>query len=204
MNQTGFHPPRFVGAPEDPRSDDCRHFLATLAGARAAVRYRAEDVVRVLEEVRPQIGCPTSIRVDRGTEFVARKLDLWAYRRLVTIDFSRPGKPIDNACVDSFNGRSPAECLNVHRFLTPAESAKKPEDWRRYYTEERPHGAIGTKVSISSVKSDGAAGPPLCRSRKIPPSGGAENGCGARRLPKQPPPISSGINNPDSRGRTDR
>ena len=111
--------------------------------------YRAEDVVRALEHVCPKIGYPKTIRVDQGSEFVSRDLDLWAYTRGVTLDFSRPGKPTDNAYIEAFNGRFRAECLNAHWFLTLADAAEKMEDWRRYYNEERPHGAIGHKVPIS-------------------------------------------------------
>jgi putative transposase len=76
------------------------------------------------------------------------------------LDFSRPGKPTDNAYIEAFNGRFRAECLNQHWFLTLADAAEKLEDWRRYYNEQRPHGAIGYKVPISFIKSDGATGPP--------------------------------------------
>ena len=112
--------------------------------------YRAEDVVRTLEQICPVIGYPRTIRVDQGSEFVSRDLDLWAYTRGVTLDFSRPGKPTDNAYIEAFNGRFRAECLNQHWFLTLADAAENLEDWRRYYNEERPHRAIGNKVPISS------------------------------------------------------
>jgi transposase InsO family protein len=64
-------------------------------------------------------------------------LDLWAYQRGVTLDFSRPGKPTDNAFIEAFNGRFRAECLNAHWFLNLADAQKKMEDWRRYYNEAR-------------------------------------------------------------------
>ncbi len=64
--------------------------------------YRGEDVVQVLEKICAQVGYPTTIRVDQGTEFVSRDLDLWAYTRGVTLDFSRPGKPTDNAFIEAF------------------------------------------------------------------------------------------------------
>jgi putative transposase len=67
--------------------------------------YRGEDVVRTLEEVCVAIGYPKTIRVDQGTEFVSRDLDLWAYAKGVTLDFSRPGKPTDNAFAEAFNSR---------------------------------------------------------------------------------------------------
>ncbi|WP_404863186.1 IS3 family transposase [Georhizobium sp. MAB10] len=122
--------------------------------------YRAEDVVRALEQVCPIVGYPKTIRVDQGSEFVSRDLDLWAYAKGVTLDFSRPGKPTDNASIEAFNGRFRAECLNAHWFLTLADAAEKMEDWRRYYNEVRPHGAIGHKVPISLLNPDGATSPP--------------------------------------------
>lgn len=97
--------------------------------------YRAEDVVRTLEQVCPEIGYPKTIRVDQGSEFISRDLDLWAYTKGITLDFSRPGKPTDNAYIEAFNGRFRAECLNAHWFLTLADAAEKMEDWRRYYNE---------------------------------------------------------------------
>lgn len=76
-------------------------------------------------------------------------------QRGVVLDFSRPGKPTDNAFIEAFNGRFRAGCLNQHWFLTVADAAEKLEAWRRYYNEERPHGAIGSKVPIMLTKSGG-------------------------------------------------
>lgn len=122
--------------------------------------YRGEDVVRSLEKVCKKIGYPKTIRVDQGSEFISRDLDLWAYANGVMLDFSRPGKPTDNAFIEAFNSRFRAECLNAHWFLTLADAQKKMEDWRRYYNEERPHGAIGHKAPITLFNHDGAASPP--------------------------------------------
>ena len=94
------------------------------------------------------------------TEFVSRDLDLWAYRNGVVLDFSRPGKPTDNAFIEAFNGRFRAECLNAHWFLSLADAQEKVETWRRYYNEDRPHGAIGNKPPISLQNPDGAPSPP--------------------------------------------
>lgn len=104
------------------------------------------------------MGFPETIRVDQGTEFVSRDLDLWAYQRGVTLDFSRPGKPTDNAFIEAFNGRFRAECLNTHWFLSLADASKKLGDWRNY--EERPHGAIGNKPPIALLNRDGVTSPP--------------------------------------------
>ena len=117
--------------------------------------YHGEDVVATLDQVCRKVGYPKTIRVDQGSEFVSRDMDLWAYQRRVTLDFSRPGKPADNA----FNGRFRAECLNQHWFMILADAAEKLEACRRYYNDERPHGAIGNKVPIMLRKSGGATSP---------------------------------------------
>ncbi len=122
--------------------------------------FRGADVVEILERVGRELGFPATIRVDLGTEFVSRDLDLWAYQRGVTLDFSRPGKPTDNAFIEAFNSRFRAECLNAHWFLSLADTKEKMEDWRKYYNEERPHGAIGNKPPIMLLNHDGAASRP--------------------------------------------
>jgi len=71
---------------------------------------------------------PATIRVDQGTEFVSRDLNLWAYQRGVTLDFSRPGKPTDNASIEAFNGRLRVECLNARLFLSLADAREKLDD----------------------------------------------------------------------------
>jgi putative transposase len=125
----------------------------------ARFSYRGEDVVQTLELTCAVVGYPKTIRVDQGSEFISRDLDLWAYARGVTLDFSRPGKPTDNAFIEAFNGRFRAECLNTHWFLTLADAREKLEGWRRYYNEDRPHGAIGNKPPISLVNPGGAPSP---------------------------------------------
>jgi putative transposase len=122
--------------------------------------YRGEDVVQILEKVCAKAGYPTTIRVDQGSEFVSRDLDLWAYTRGVTLDFSRPGKPTDNAFIEAFNSRFRAECLNAHWFMSLEDARQKMEAWRRYYNEERPHGAIGQKTPATLLARDGTPSPP--------------------------------------------
>ena len=122
--------------------------------------FRGADVVEVLERVGRRVGFPTAIRVDQGTEFVSRDLDLWAYQRGVTLDFSRPAKPTDNAFIEAFNGRFRAKCLNAHWLLSLADAQKKLEDWRKYYNEERPHGAIRQKTPVMLLNHESTASPP--------------------------------------------
>jgi putative transposase len=126
----------------------------------ARFSYRGEDVVQTLERVCAKTGYPTTIRVDQGSEFISRDLDLWAYTNSVTLDFSRPGTPTDNAFIEAFNGRFRAECLNTHWFLSLADAREKLEDWSRYYNEERPHGAIGQKTPIALLNHFGVTSPP--------------------------------------------
>src|SRR5690349_12383603 len=109
-------------------------------------QFRAADVVTVLERVSREIGYPTTIRLDNGPEFISKELDLWAFMRGVTLDFSRPGKPTDNAFIESLNGKFRAECLNTHWFMSLDEARRKCEAWRRDYNEVRPHSAIGNEV----------------------------------------------------------
>ncbi len=88
-------------------------------------------------------GKPERIHNDDGSEFVSRFLDKWAYENGVTMDFSRPGKPMDNATIESFNGSFRDECLNVNWFLSMEDAKEKIEKWRRDYNEFRPHSALG-------------------------------------------------------------
>ena len=86
---------------------------------------------------------PRSITVDHGTEFQSRALEDWAYRRGVQLDFIRPGKPVENAFIESFNGRLRDECLNVHQFMSIAAAQTTIEAWRVDYNQRRPHSSLG-------------------------------------------------------------
>ena len=118
-------------------------------------RYKGSDVVDTLDRVTAIHGMPKSIRVDNGPEFISKDLDLWAWRNGVTLDFSRPGKPTDNAFVESFNGKVRAECIDQNWFLSLDDARSKCEAYRREYNEERPHSAIGNKTPVEFMKSIG-------------------------------------------------
>jgi putative transposase len=81
--------------------------------------------------------------VDHGTEFTSRALDEWAYRRGVTPDFIRPGKPAENGFIEASNGKLRDECLNVHQFLSIDDARSKIEAWRVDYNRNRPHSSLG-------------------------------------------------------------
>jgi putative transposase len=104
---------------------------------------RGHDVVEALNNIIKSRGAPKSIWVDNGTEFTSKVMDQWAYWNKVELDFSRPGKPTDNAIVESFIGRFRQECLNENWFLSVADAKEKIESWRRDYNEERPHSSLG-------------------------------------------------------------
>jgi putative transposase len=109
-------------------------------------RLTGDDVVKVLEQVTATRGAPETIRVDNGPEFISRSLDLWAYWNGVKLDFSRPGKPTDNAFIESFNGKLRQECLNQHWFLSLEDAQEKMASWRGEYNRERPHSALGNRT----------------------------------------------------------
>ena len=86
---------------------------------------------------------PENIVVDNGPEFISNALDQWAYGRGVWLRFIRPGKPVDNAYMESFNARLRDECLNQHWFLTIGYARQVIEEWRRDYNQARPHSSLG-------------------------------------------------------------
>lgn len=107
------------------------------------VSLTGQSVVTALEQVAQHRPLPTSITVDHGTEFTSKSLDEWAYQRGVQLDFIRPGKPVDNALIESFNGRLRDECLHVHSFVSLAHAQAVIAQWRLDYNDHRPHGALG-------------------------------------------------------------
>jgi putative transposase len=115
-----------------------RECLATEVGQG----LRGEQVVEVLNHLKYIRGVPRSIRVDNGSEFISKALDKWAYENKVSLDFSRPGKPIDNAFAESFIGSLRDECLNVNWFLSFEDARAKIEWWRIDYNEFRPHSSL--------------------------------------------------------------
>jgi len=100
-------------------------------------------VVRVLERLSETRGLPKAIVVDNGPELISKVLDEWAYRNKVRLHFIEPGKPIQNAFVESFNGRFRDECLNEHWFTSLKDARRIIEDWRIDYNTRRPHSALG-------------------------------------------------------------
>jgi putative transposase len=104
---------------------------------------RAADVVRGLERLRLGGRKPHTITMDNGSEFVSKLLDQWAYVHDVELDFIQPGKPVQNAFIESFNGKLREECLNANWFETIHDARREIEAWRLDYNRMRPHASLG-------------------------------------------------------------
>lgn len=100
-------------------------------------------VTRILNEIGMVVGLPEIIRVDNGPEFISNALDAWAYQRGIQLQFIRPGKPVENAYIESFNGRLRDECLNQYWFLSLEHARRIIEEWRADYNTARPHSSLG-------------------------------------------------------------
>lgn len=124
-----------------------RECLATTVGAR----LRAEDVVRTLMTITSKRGAPVRIFCDNGSEFSGRITDLWAYNNKVTLAFSRPGKPTDDAFIESFNRSLRDECLNCHWFTSYNDAKVKIEAWKEEYNRSRPHRALNNLTPLEYV-----------------------------------------------------
>lgn len=103
----------------------------------------AVRVTRALDAAIARRGKPSAITIDNGTEFTSNHFDAWAYEKEIALDFIRPGKPIENAFAESFNGRFRDECLSTSWFTSLDDARRTIEDWRRDYNESRPHSALG-------------------------------------------------------------
>lgn len=122
--------------------------------------YKGENVVQTLEKACRAHGYPKNVRVDNGPGLISKDLNLWAYQNGVTLDFSRSGKPTDNAFIESFNGSLRAECLNTHWFLNLAEARQKLEAWQKDYNEVRPLRSLVNKSPIMLINHLGEPSPP--------------------------------------------
>jgi transposase InsO family protein len=100
-------------------------------------------VTRILDRLAIDRGLPTALRTDNGPEFCSRAMLTWAYDRGVTLRLIEPGKPNQNAYIESFNGRFRDECLNEHWFTSVPHAQTIIETWRREYNDERPKKALG-------------------------------------------------------------
>ncbi len=122
-----------------------------------------ERVTRFLDELSLERGLPEMIVVDNGPEFISNALDRWAYQRGVKLHFIRPGKPIENAFVESFNGKLRDECLNANWFDSLEQARQIIYEWWSDYDERRPHGSLG---DLTPAEYERVTSPRKVRPRK--------------------------------------
>lgn len=120
--------------------DDCTRLCAAI---EVDISITGARVARTLDRASQVYGRPQVIVVDNGPEFTSRALDQWAYERGVSLHFIEPGKPVQNAFVESFNGKMRHECLNAHLFDDLGDAREKIEAWRQDYNAVRPHQSLG-------------------------------------------------------------
>ena len=119
-----------------------RECVALQVGAH----FRGRDVPTILTRVGFTRGLPRTINVDNGTEFTSRAFDNWVYTNHVQLDFSRPGKPTDNATIESFNASVRRECSSQHYFSTLAEAQTVLRAYQDDFNKQRPRSSLGQKT----------------------------------------------------------
>jgi len=136
-------------------------------------------VVRVLEWLKQTRGVPEVIQVDNGPEFISQALDQWALANGVRLHFIEPGKPVQNALIESFNGKFRDECLNQNWFVSLAEARQIIQAWRVDYNTARPHSSLGYRTPAEFAAEMGG-----------------ENGCGKDAAWKSTTHFSTPLGNP--------
>jgi len=129
--------------------DDATHEAVAVVAEHS---ISGDRLTRILDQVCAQRGAPSIIRSDNGAEFTGKAMLNWAYRNRVTLKLIEPGKPNQNAYIESFNGRLRDECLNEHWFTSLPHARVVIENWRREYKEERPKRALGGLTPASYAK----------------------------------------------------
>lgn len=136
--------------------DDCTRECPAI---EVDVSLPGARVVRVLERVAAVRGYPRAIVCDNGPEFVSAALDEWAHHHQVVLDFIDPGKPVQNAFIESFNGTFRDECLNESWFVSLADAQRTIEAWRVDYECERPHSRLKDRTPREFALALAAATP---------------------------------------------
>ena len=130
--------------------DDFTRECPVIDVARSLPAWR---VIHALERVATERGLPKSIVCDNGPEFAGKAMDRWAYEHGVVLQFIRPGKPVENAFCESFNGKLRDECLSANWFASLSDAQRVIERWRREYNEERPHKNLGRRTPAEFTRS---------------------------------------------------
>jgi putative transposase len=123
-----------------------------MVGQLVLVSITGNQVARFLAGVIEQRGRPKKIICDNGTEFTSKAMFFWSQETAVSLGFIQPGKPTQNAFVESLNGKFRNECLNQHWFRTLDEAREKIEQWREHYNHVRPHSSLNYKPPVEYAK----------------------------------------------------
>lgn len=135
-------------------------FTREALALEAARSITGKHVVEILTRVVEERSAPASIVMDNGSEFTCQAMDEWASRNGVKLDFITPGKPVQNAFRESFNGRFRDECLNENLFLDLADAKEKIERWRVDYNTERPHSSLNNETPSAFAEKHWASATP--------------------------------------------
>ncbi len=129
--------------------DEFTHECLTITVDRS---LPSEKIIGVLNQLKTTRGLPEMIVCDNGPEFISQRLDIWSYQNKVQLKFIQPGKPVQNAYIESFNGKFRDECLNQHWFLDLNHARKEIEEWRNDYNLNRPHRSLKMKTPNEFAK----------------------------------------------------
>lgn len=110
-------------------------------------------LARIMEQLSFFRSLPKVIRVDNGPEFLSRTFDQWAYEKGIKLHYIQPGKPTQNAFIESFNGKLREECLNENWFISLKHAKDKIENWRQDYNSYRPHSSLGNLTPNQFIES---------------------------------------------------
>jgi len=130
--------------------DDCTRECPVI---EVDISLGGSRVRRVLDRIASERGLPEAIVVDNGPEFRGRALAAWSAERRVRLEFIQPGKPVQNAFVESFNGRLRDQCLNVNWFTSLGDARRKIGSWRRDYNEQRPHSSLAYMAPVEFART---------------------------------------------------
>ena len=126
-------------------------FSRECVALHAGLSIRSKHVGELLDEAIRQRGAPAAITCDNGSEFTSRYFDSWAYFRKIDLDFIRPGRPVENAFIESFNGRLREECLSQNWFVDLFDVQAALAAWREDYNVSRPHTSLGGLAPVEYV-----------------------------------------------------
>lgn len=151
-----------------------------------------EKVVEQMKRLVARRGTPESITTDNGSEFAGQAMDAWAHFAGVKLDFIRPGRPVQNGYIESFNGRLRDECLNAEVFFSLTDAREKLERWRQDYNHHRPHSSLADRTPQEVAEANGR--PPFALPSVAKAASPLRQGSAAAG--QKPPALDEGANPP--------